>query len=188
MTAATGLVKMKARLISRTSWPSLPGSQAEDEFALPYDLQAAQGSYTAFYAEKHEDRNVKFHKTLCTVTVKLGLKKCKATLTMDTVQCVLARCGAFKSTECDYTAFLPFSTLSTLTPITLFFLFFLSFSLFYSLSQVRRACALSRRSNGALVLDAPNRAQHRPRSFKARHCDPHQEAEPLQRRSSSQSS
>ena len=89
--AATGLVTMKTRLISRDAWPSLPGSQAEYEFALPCELQAAQGKYTAFYAEKHEDRNVKFHKTLCTVKVKLGLPKCKATLTMDTVQCVLAR-------------------------------------------------------------------------------------------------
>ena len=82
-------VKMNARLVSRTAWPSLPGSAPEDDFTLPDDLQAAQQSFTTFYAEKNEDRNVKFHKPLCKVTLQLTLKKCSAKLTMDTVQCAV---------------------------------------------------------------------------------------------------
>jgi hypothetical protein len=83
------IVKMNARLISRSAWPSLPGSQAEDDFVLPDQLEEAQSAYNEFYRAKHEGRNVKFHKTLCTVTVKLKLKKCRAKVTMDTVQCAV---------------------------------------------------------------------------------------------------
>ena len=88
-TQGRAAVKMNARLVSRTAWPSLPGSAPEDDFTLPDDLQAAQQSFTTFYAEKNEDRNVKFHKPLCKVTLQLTLKKCSAKLTMDTVQCAV---------------------------------------------------------------------------------------------------
>ena len=88
-TADDAVVKMNVRLLARTAWPTLPGSQREDAFTLPDDLQAAQHSFTSFYAEKEEDRNVKFHLPLCKVTMTLKLKKWSGKMTMDTVQCAV---------------------------------------------------------------------------------------------------
>jgi len=88
-TGGDGVVKMNVRLLTRTAWPTLPGSQQEDAFTLPDDLQAAQHSFASFYAEKEEDRNVKFHLPLCKVTITLKLKKWSGKMTMDTVQCAV---------------------------------------------------------------------------------------------------
>ena len=88
-TTDDAVVEMNVRLLTRTAWPTLPGSQQEDAFTLPDDLQAAQHSFTSFYAEKEEDRNVKFHLPLCKVTITLKLKKWSGKMTMDTVQCAV---------------------------------------------------------------------------------------------------
>ena len=88
-TTDDAVVKMNVRLLTRTAWPTLPGSQQEDAFTLPDDLQAAQHSFASFYAEKEEDRNVKFHLPLCKVTITLKLKKWSGKMTMDTVQCAV---------------------------------------------------------------------------------------------------
>jgi hypothetical protein len=75
--------------VTRNSWPALPGSKPSERFELPGVLNKCKQSFVDFYKSEEEDRNLKFHLPLCGVTIQLSLPKCKATITMETVQCAV---------------------------------------------------------------------------------------------------
>jgi hypothetical protein len=77
------------KLVTRNSWPALPGSKQSERFELPTVLKKCQRSFMDFYKSQEADRNLKFHLPLCSVTIQFDLPKCNSTVTMETVQCAV---------------------------------------------------------------------------------------------------
>ena len=69
--AKAGPEAFTCKLVTRNSWPALPGAKPSERFELPAVLEKCQSSFVDFYKNEEADRNLKFHLPLCRCVASL---------------------------------------------------------------------------------------------------------------------